>query len=252
MKPLIGITPSLRSDEKFGELFTIGATYVNAVVAAGGVPVVLPPQRAGVEELAVTLDGILFSGGGDIRPARYGDATLHPKTYGISDLRDDFELALLDAALRRDLPVLAICRGIQVLNVGLGGTLYQDVGDQYPGAIAHTPPLDGAMRHEPAHAVAAAPGSLLADVYGDATIDANSFHHQTLKDLGNGLDVVGRTADGSIEAVALPGQRFVLGVQWHPEMMYEVHTEHLRPFERLVREAVAYKEQRALSAAVAD
>ncbi|HEX5504522.1 MAG TPA: gamma-glutamyl-gamma-aminobutyrate hydrolase family protein [Thermomicrobiales bacterium] len=252
MKPLIGITPSPRSDERFGESFSMANTYVSAVEAAGGIPVVLPPHRGGVAELAETLDGVLFSGGGDIRPSRYGDATTHPTTYGISDLRDEFELALLDAALARDLPVLCICRGIQILNVGFGGTLYQDVADQFPGAIAHRPEGEGGARHEPLHTVAAEPGSLVADVYGAETVAANSFHHQTLKEIGAGLEVIGRSADGSIEAVVAPDRRFVLGVQWHPEMMFAVHDEHLRPFARLVEEAVAHRAAKALGAALGD
>ena len=251
-KPLIGITPSLRTDERFGETCSIAANYVGAVAAAGGVPVVLPPHGNGVEELLDALDGVLFSGGGDIRPTRYGDAEVHPKTYGISDLRDAFEFELLDAALRRDLPVLAICRGIQVLNVGLGGTLYQDVTDQYPGAIEHPLPWTAETRHQPGHSVAAEPDGLLADVYGSTEVATNSFHHQGLKQLGAGLRVSGRTEDGLIEAVERPENRFVLGVQWHPEAMYAVHGEHLRPFERLVEEAAAYREQQALAGARGD
>ncbi|HET8630229.1 MAG TPA: gamma-glutamyl-gamma-aminobutyrate hydrolase family protein [Thermomicrobiales bacterium] len=252
MKPLIGITPSLRTDERSGETFTLANTYVSAVEAAGGIPVILPPHGGGVAELVEALDGVLFSGGADIRPSRYGDETVHPTTYGVSDLRDEFELALLGAALERDLPVLCICRGIQVLNVGLGGTLYQDVADQYPDAIAHRPEVEGTPRHEPLHTVAAEPGSLLADVYGAESIAANSFHHQSLKEIGAGLEVMGRTADGSVEAVTDPSHRFVLGVQWHPEMMFDVHDEHLRPFARLVEEAAAHRAAKALGAALGD
>ncbi len=249
MKPLIGITPSPQRHERFGDLYAIATTYVGAVEAAGGVPLVLPPHRAGLDETLAALDGILFSGGGDIDPARYGDREVHPATYGISAARDEFEFALLDAALRRDLPVLAICRGIQVLNVGLGGTLYQDVADQYPGALPHRQELTPETRHDPSHTVTAGEGSLLAEVYGQAAIAANSFHHQTLNALGRGLAPVGRTADGTVEAVTAPERRFVLGVQWHPEMMYDAHPEHLRPFARLVAEAVAYRERKTLGVA---
>lgn len=249
MKPLIGITPGAGTTEDRGDIFRMEVSYVEAVERAGGVPVLLPPQRAGVEELVAVLDGILFSGGGDIDPARYGDTEVHPETYGISALRDDFEFALLDAALRRDLPVLAICRGIQVLNVALGGTLYQDVADQYPGAIAHRQPWDTAHWQQPFHPVALTAGSLAAEVYGAAEVGTNSAHHQTLKDVAPGLRVTGRTDDGSIEAVERPASRFVLGVQWHPEKMFDAHPEHLRPFARLVAEAIAYKEQRALGVA---
>lgn len=249
MKPLIGITPAPQYHRPYGDIYAMATTYVGAVEAAGGVPVVLPPHRAGVEESVAILDGLLLSGGGDIAPARYGDREVHPQTYGISELRDEFEFALLEAALARDLPLLAICRGIQVLNVGLGGTLYQDVADQYPGARAHRQQLTPETRHDPSHTVASATGSLLAEVYGPAPIAANSFHHQTVKEVGRGLEVAGRAEDGSIEAVELPARRFVLGVQWHPEMMYAEHPAHLRPFARLVAEAAAFRERRALGAA---
>lgn len=249
MKPLIGITPSLKDDSHFGELFTMAATYVNAVATAGGVPLVLPPHQADIGALLDGLDGLLLSGGGDIRPDRFGDETVHPTTYGVSDLRDDFEFALLAEALRRDLPLLAICRGIQVLNVGLGGTLYQDVADLYADAIPHRQEVTPETRHEPSHPVTAEPGSLLAAVYETTTIQANSFHHQAVKEPGEGLVVVGRTDDGTIEALELPNRRFVLGVQWHPEMMFAAHREHLRPFTRLVEEASAYKTARQLAVA---
>ncbi len=255
MRPLIGITPSLRRLEQGGDVYTIATAYAEAVEAAGGLPLILPPLGGGVEELIAALDGVLFSGGGDIDPARYGDPAVHPETYGISAVRDDFELALLAEALRRDLPVLAICRGIQVLNVGLGGTLYQDVADQYPGALAHRQPWSSECRHNPCHTVTAAPGSLLAEVYGATAIASNSFHHQALKQLGEGLEVIGRAEDGVVEAVAHRGRRFVLGVQWHPEAMFETYREHLRPFERLVGEAAAARgdrERRAPGAIAAD
>lgn len=243
MKPLIGVTPSPQQQQRFGEGYAIPAGYLRAVEIAGGIPIVLPPHRAGVAESVAALDGVLFSGGGDIRPDRYGDRELHPTTYGVNDLRDEFELALLEATLSRDLPVLAICRGIQLLNVGLGGTLYQDLNDLYPGAIPHRQTLTAESRHDPCHTVAAVPGSPLAQIYGADLIATNSLHHQALKDLGQGLEVVGRTEDGSIEAVVHPAHRFVLGVQWHPEIMFSRHPEHLRPFERLVREAAASKDQ---------
>ncbi len=252
MRPLIGITPSLHRHEKAGDIYTMTTAYADAVEAAGGVPLILPPVSGSLEELVAVLDGVVFSGGGDIQPDRYGDRETHPTTYGVSPIRDDFELALLAAALRQDLPVLAICRGIQVLNVGLGGTLYQDVADQYPGALAHQQPWMSACRHDPCHTVTAAPGSPLAEVYGATAIGTNSFHHQAIKRLGDGLQPIGWAEDGLVEAVAHPGRRFVLGVQWHPEAMFAEHREHLRPFERLVGEAATTRERRAAATIAAD
>lgn len=240
MSALIGITPSVRFDEKFGEQFTLALTYTSAVRSSGGTPVMLPPQDdAGT--LLDRLSGLLLSGGGDIRPTRYGDEQVHPTTYGISDRRDEFEFALLRGALERGMPILAICRGIQVLNVGLGGSLWQDVSQVLPGALAHRQSLELTTRDAPSHEVTVVEGSLLAEVYGAARIAVNSFHHQVLKDLGTGLVATGHTADGAIEAVELPGHPFVLGVQWHPEMMYEVHPEHAAPFQRLVAAAESYR-----------
>lgn len=239
MPPFIGITPSIKFDEQFGELYTMALTYVGAVQAAGAAPIVLPAQPD-ADQLLERLDGLVLSGGGDIHPSRYGDQHIRPETYGISDRRDEFELALLRGALAREMPILAICRGIQVLNVGLGGTLWQDVAECSPTALTHRQPLEGASRHSPWHDVAAEPGGLLADVYGATTIAANSFHHQALKELGEGLRPIGWTSDGLIEAVSMPDRPFVLGVQWHPEMMYTAHPEHASPFARLVAEALTY------------
>lgn len=240
MSPLIGITPSVQCNEKFGEQFTLALTYTGAVRLTGGIPVILPPQDdAGA--LLDELGGLILSGGGDIRPTVYGDQQAHPTTYGISDRRDGFEFALLRGALERKMPILAICRGIQVLNVGLGGTLWQDVSQVGPGAAAHRQSLELTTRDTPSHDVVVAGGSLLRDVYGAPRIAANSFHHQVLKNLGTGLIATGHTADGAIEAVELPGYPFVLGVQWHPEMMYEVHPEHAAPFRRLTAAAESHR-----------
>jgi len=252
MKPLIGVTPSIAGSEDRGEAYRAEVSYVNAVRQAGGIPILLPYVSEGVEEYLAALDGLLLSGGGDIRPERFGETDYHPQTYGISDERDEFEIALLQAALARDVPVLAICRGIQVLNVALGGTLYQDVADQYSDAIAHRQPWNTESWAQPVHEVALDADSVAADVYGTTTVATNSAHHQTLMAIAPGLRATGHSSDGSVEAVDYPGKQFVLGVQWHPEKMYDVHTEHRRPFERLVREAAAYQASKRLGATMAD
>lgn len=252
MKPVIGITPSIGQFENRGDIFRMEVSYVEAVEAAGGVPILLPPSNAGIAELLPIVDGIIFSGGGDIRPDRYGDQEVHPTTYGISDLRDEFEFRLLEAAMAADIPTLAICRGIQVLNVGLGGTLYQDVSQQPGDPEAHRQPWEPGSWENPIHEVKLTPGSLAADVLGDTTVGTNSAHHQTLKEIAPGLRVVGKSADGTVEVVEGVGKRFVLGVQWHPEKMYPVHAEHARLFAHLVEEAAAYKAQKALGTVAAD
>jgi putative glutamine amidotransferase len=162
----------------------------------------------------------------------------YPTTSGISDLRDEFELALLTAALDADLPVLAICRGVQLLNVGLGGTLYQDVADCFPKPLNHKQPWHPNGWEDPLHTVSLAEGSLAARVYEDRAVGGNSGHHQALKDVAGPLRATGHTDDGLVEVVEHPGKSFVLGVQWHPEKMFAVHPAHLRPFAGLVRAAL--------------
>jgi putative glutamine amidotransferase len=136
MKPIIGITPSAQTDMLAHGTFrryVLSSPYVRAVEAAGGIPLILPPQGGNVESLTQVIDGLLLSGGADINPVRYGESSIHPETYGIDDERDRFELDLFDAMLQREKPVFGICRGIQVINVALGGTLIQDIASQHPG-----------------------------------------------------------------------------------------------------------------------
>lgn len=242
MKPIIGITPSpFKATSAAGELerYAIAACYVNAVIAAGGVPIVLPPQDGSTDAILRIVDGLLFSGGADIDPAIYGDTDVHPKTYDIHPLRDRFELELIKAAIERDIPTFCICRGIQVLNVACGGTLHQDVPDQYSAAIPHRQQETGHQNHESSHSVLAESGSLLETTYDLTDIPVNSYHHQAVKEIAPGLRVAGLSEDGLVEAVELPGKSFVLGVQWHPEMMFEAHPEHLAPFKQLVEAAAA-------------
>lgn len=237
MKPVIGITPSPTVDEHRGERNTLSINYSDAVLAAGGVPIILPPQTGNDDEILSIVDGIIFSGGGDIRPEIYGDHDYHPKTYGIHDRRDNLELPLIREAIARDVPVLCICRGIQILNVALGGTLYQDVADQFDPEIKHSQSDLSIPASEPSHQVQLTPGSLAATVYASETVQTNSFHHQSLKDIPAELVVVGRAPDGTIEAVERPGSHFVLGVQWHPEMMFKANNLHLKPFASLIEAA---------------
>ncbi len=252
MKPVIGITTAIGEADNRGGIFRMEASYVEAVEAAGGIPILLPPSGAHAADVLALVDGLVFSGGGDIRPERYGDRELHPATYGISDLRDDFEFRLLEAAFATDVPTLAICRGIQVLNVVLGGTLYQDVSQQPTAPGEHRQPWEVGSWEKPLHAVDLVPGSLAATVLGDTQVATNSAHHQTLKEIAPGLRVVGQSADGTIEVVEAAGKRFVLGVQWHPEKMYAVHDEHARLFAALTAEATVYRAQKALGAVTAD
>lgn len=241
-KPVIGITPSPSTLERSHGLFNlygIADTYTTAVESAGGIPLVIPPQDGNIPRLAEIVDGLLITGGGDIDPALYGDSDVHPTTYGIHPGRDTLEFGLLREAIDREIPTFCICRGIQVLNVVLGGTLYQDIAEQYSSKVQHQQQRDGIAKEEPGHNVDVSPGSLLEKVYEASRVEVNSFHHQGIKQLGNGLVTIATAPDGIVEGVELPGHPWLLGVQWHPEMMFTVHTEHLKPFQGLVRAAAS-------------
>lgn len=244
MKPIIGITPSPIMDTSSAgtfEKYALSTTYVNAVIAAGGVPIILPPQDDAAERILGMVDGLLFSGGADIDPTHYGENDVHPTTYDIHPLRDRFELRLIELAIAEDMPVLCICRGIQMLNVACGGTLFQHVPEQFETEIPHRQHEAGFDHFQASHDVIVEPDTLLERVYGADRIAVNSYHHQAVKSLAPSLRVGGHAADGLMEAVEVREKTFVLGVQWHPEMMFKHHPEQLRPFTALVESAAARK-----------
>ena len=238
MKPIIGITPSAQLDTLPHGTFLrycISAPYARAVDAAGGVPVILPPQHESIEELLAIIDGLLLSGGPDVDPARYGDDYVHPATYGIDTARDQFEIDLFDAALAAGIPTFGICRGIQVMNVALGGTLIQDVSSEHPGAteVGHRQHERGLEDSAVGHTMSAVDSTPLS-IFGNNDLGVNSFHHQAIRDLAPGLSAAAHSPDGLIEAVVMRDKPDVFGVQWHPELMFERDEAHLRPFVRLV------------------
>jgi gamma-glutamyl-gamma-aminobutyrate hydrolase PuuD len=235
MRPLIGITTYLTL-ARFGaweeESALVPADYVRAVERAGGRALLVPPSDDGVEETLDALDGIVFSGGSDLDPSTYGQDR-HEATGGIVEERDRAELELLRAALARDMPVLAVCRGSQVLNVALGGDLVQ-----------HLPEVVGDEKHKELpgefaeHDVAIEPETKLGALIGEHA-PVKSHHHQGFGRLGDGLREAARADDGTIEALEDPSRRFTLGVLWHPEA-----GEDLRLFEALVHEAQDYRAAR--------
>ncbi len=187
------------------------AQYASAIQRAGGVAVLLPPAPAVQATAALAgAHGLLIAGGPDVDPARYG-ADRHPKTGGAREERDEWELALARAALDQDLPVLAVCRGLQVLNVALGGTLVQHLPDLV-GSEVHSPAVGEHGRHD----VRLEPGGRLAGIVGEQAVVA-THHHQSVDRLGDGLVACGWAEDKVIEAVELPGRTWTFGVQWHPE-----------------------------------
>lgn len=216
MNPLIGITCS--HDWTEPQRFFVNTAYVRAVAAAGGIPILVPYQEeAGLEHILSRIDGLLVTGGVDL-DAKYFDQALHPKSGIIDPWRDQLDLFMIRGALARQLPILAICRGCQVLNVACGGSLIQDIESHYQNPLKHR---QEAPRWYPTHPVAVAPGSLLADIYGTASLWVNSFHHQALDRIAPGFQVTASAADGVVEAIESTDGRFVLGVQWHPELMID-------------------------------
>ena len=234
-RPAIGIT--IGCDQRRTGLFALRKDYVRSVERAGGLPLVLAPggpQEA--SDLLSCLRGLLLTGGSDVDPILYGEGP-HPKLGKVFRERDDFELALCRQALDRDLPLLAICRGHQVLNVATGGTLFQDIPSDVSGGQDHDPERD---RWESAHDVDVTPGTRLREILGRDRVAVNSFHHQAVKQPGKGLVVSARSvADGVVEGIEVPGRRFALGVQWHPEAYWNRGADFHGLFEALVREGSA-------------
>ena len=231
-RPVVGITTYVTPAKwSYWELEAalVPADYVRAIERAGGRPLLVPPSADGVDETLDALDGILFSGGSDLDPDLYGQEA-HPETFGIVKERDRAELVLLEAALARDMPVLAVCRGSQVLNVGLGGDLVQHlpdvVGDE---KHKHTP---GTFAE---HDVRLEAGSRVGTALGESA-PVKSHHHQGFGRLGKGLTAVAWADDGTLEAVEDQSRRFAVGVLWHPEA-----GEDRRLFEEFVRQAEEYR-----------
>jgi putative glutamine amidotransferase len=212
------------------------ADYLESVRRAGGEPLELDLHRDVVADVVQRADGLMLTGGGDIDPALYGEAphsTFQPSEPG----RDEYEIALVKAAMAADLPIFAICRGMQVLNVALGGTLVQDIPTMVNGAVHHSVPEP---RYAIAHEVWVAKGSRLAELMGDKlegeTCQVNSRHHQAVKVVAPGWDVSGTAPDGVIESIEKPGELFRIAVQWHPENFWR--TGEFRPlFEGFIEAA---------------
>ena len=236
-QPLIGVTASIAlRGAGFGETYVLSRRYVDAVQDAGGVPVIVPHNLAesALWRLFERLDGLLLTGGGDVDPAVYGE-TQHPSVVEVYPDRDRVEMALARWGIEHDKPCLAICRGIQVLNVALGGSLVQDISEQVPDALEHRFDYDTVPRDYLAHPVKIAADSHLARVMRVEVAQTNSWHHQSIKQVGAHLRVTGYAPDGVIEAAEVPGKRFAIAVQWHPEWMYDNYPEHKRLFEGLVQ-----------------
>jgi len=236
MRPLIGIPCQGNLRSKYRR-FCVGQSYCQALHVAGGAPVLIPllDDDEAVLDIYERLDGLLLAGGGDLEPHHFGQVRL-AKLGSVDPPRDRAELLLTRRAMNDDLPVLAICRGIQVLNVALGGTLYQDIPTQIPQALRHNFHPDY-PRNYLGHEVLVKQGTRLADILGAGSLAVNSFHHQAVKDMPPGLHVAASALDRVTEAIEGQGRRFVVGVQWHPEELVEDDPRMKRLFEAFVTEA---------------
>jgi putative glutamine amidotransferase len=239
MRPVIGVTTSrytLTERVDRDRVYIAFVNYTTMVRAAGGIPVSLTPGSPDeVPALIDRLDGLLLAGGGDVDPDRYRGPP-HESVYGIDQARDEFEIALAREARERRLPTLCICRGMQVLNVALGGTLIADIASAGPGLIDHQRIDQLAATRQ--HTVDLDPGSSTARAIGADSVTVNSLHHQAIRDLAPGLVVTGRAPDGIIEAVATDDEWPMWAVQWHPESLGADDEPSLRLFEHLVQAAM--------------
>ncbi len=254
--PLIGVTPNLKEDTQtsgaqrpLGRFLRADLDYLEGVAEAGGVPVVLPPVAGirGVETLLERINGLLLTGGTDLNPGYYGEDP-DPALGTTIPERDAFEMALVEGALRRGLPIFGICRGMQVLNVALGGTLYQDLPSQLgAGVLGH---WQRAPKWYSAHEVEVREGSWIAEVTDRRSIEVNSYHHQGIKDLAYGLVVSARSSDGLVEAVESCdfSERWIVGVQWHAEAMRSTAAEQRNLFEAHVLAAERHAARGAAAA----
>lgn len=220
-KPIIAITPSHNTEN---DDISQRPTYLRAIAAAGGIPVILPLEigRDDLDRLTGIFDGFLFAGGPDPHPFLFGEET-HANCQNASIPRDTMELMLLETAMAHQKPILGICRGIQLINVGLGGTIYQDIPSQTSSAfpLAHNQPFPCPV---PSHHVDIVAGSRLSGIVGGVSrIEVNSFHHQAVKSPAPGTVPSAYAPDGMIEALEMPDYPYLLGVQWHPEHMWQIN-----------------------------
>lgn len=241
-RPLIGITAA--SFVVKGKPYHRGyAPNTGAIAAAGGLPVYVPPglDNDTLRDLYTRLDGLLLPGGPDVRPDRYGQAQ-HPMTQVIDDPRDQLEITLAQWAYEDDLPVFGICRGHQVLNVALGGTLVQDIPSQVEANLTHDI-SDETPRSTRLHDVTIDAGSRLSGILGITHASVNSIHHQSVGQVAPPATVTAHAPDGVIEALEVPGKPFMLSVQWHPEDLYSDDPVMARLFEAFVQAAREWHER---------
>lgn len=238
--PIIGVTPSAGINGLGVRAYNIAGDYTTAVERAGGIPVILPLHIQNIDGLLDALDGVVFSGGGDIASERFNQEQ-HETVDGIDEERDTFEIALMKAAFERDLPILAICRGVQVMNVERGGSLIQDIPSQVQTETKHNQRAEGKGEHDVFQTATVEAGdNPVTRALGNGEVNINSFHHQAIGDVAASLKVVATSDDGIVEAVYAPDSTFAIGTQWHPERLAAQHAEQQQLFNDLVTAATAY------------
>ncbi len=244
MKPIIGVTPDFNAGDRQDmggkePTYFLRARYTKAIEDAGGIPFILPlmPDRAAWRRIVSQVDGLLITGSGsDLAPETYGQKQRYKFTR-MSRERATLEIGISKIAYQADVPMLGICGGMQSINVALGGTLFQDINSQLHTSIPHQPTYSATKC---AHSIQIEPRSLLRRIAGKATIQVNSSHHQSVKDVPSCLVTTAISIDGVIEAIEAQDKQFLLGVQWHPEFLYERHPIQKKLFQALIRAARAF------------
>lgn len=235
MKPIIGILSNVTmpddNDGSAVEKTFVNSSYINAIIRSGGVPIIIPvnTDENNIKEQVKLCDGILITGGIDINPLLYKEEPSKEMGSFNPDI-DEFDMIAINLAMKNETPILGICRGIQVINVALGGTLYQDLSLKEGCYIKH---MQESKKYVGTHSIKIVENSILHDILGTDTI-VNSYHHQCIKEVGKNLEPIAYSKDGIIEAIQMKDKKFVVGVEWHPELMIDYDEKMLNIFKKFI------------------